>query len=269
MASHLPGVLGRIIAHKQGEVAEIKRTVDMARLDDEVRAAPPARDLPSALRSCAGAAVIAEIKRRSPSAGQLAEGVNPVERARAYQAGGAAAISVITDHEFFGGSLDDLRQVRAAVEVPILRKDFIIDRVQVLQARAAGADAVLLIISVLAPALLAELHQQACELGMTPLLEIHEADEIEPALAVRPALLGINNRDLRTMNVDLGHCLELRRRIPAEVTVVAESGVHGGDDIRRLTAGGLDAFLVGSALMANPDPQALLANMVGAVAGHG
>lgn len=195
-------------------------------------------------------ALIAEIKRASPSRGPLAPGLDPAELARLYAAGGAAAISVLTDERFFQGSLDDLRRAAAAqTGLPLLRKEFVLDEYQVYEARAAGADALLLIAACLDAAQLQALHSLAQELGLTALVEVHAADELERTLACGPRLVGVNNRNLQDFSVSLETCLALRRLIPAGVPVVAESGIHTRQDVQRLAAGGLQAMLVGESLV--------------------
>ncbi len=215
-----------------------------------------------ALRNAPRTAIIAEIKRRSPSRGELAPGAAVPVRARAYQAGGAAALSVLTDLPFFGGTLADLAAAREAVSLPALRKDFIIDPAQVYEARAAGADAVLLIAAALEGPQLAELYHLAKGLGLEVLLEVHKAAELEPVLALDPALVGVNNRDLKSMAVSLETSRELRKLLPAGITVVAESGVSRPEEVRALKAAGLNAFLVGTSLMLAPDPTATLRGLV-------
>jgi indole-3-glycerol phosphate synthase len=257
-------VLERIVAAKRQEVARLRAGIPLAVLERAAAAAPPPRDFLAALTGCPATPVIAEIKRRSPSAGALAGEVDPAGQARAYARGGAAALSVLTDGPFFGGSLDDLRAAKAAVELPVLRKDFIVDPAQLYESRAAGADAVLLIAAALTSDELAELHGLACELGLAALVEVHHERELVAALAPRPRLLGINNRDLTSLTVDLDTCLRVRPRIPAGPLVVAESGVESPADVARLHAGGLDAFLVGSSLMRAADPAAALAALVAA-----
>ena len=185
-------------------------------------------------------------------------GLDAAAQARAYAAGGAAACSVLTDGPFFGGSLADLARVRGAVQVPLLRKDFILHPAQIYQARLAGADALLLIAAALEPEQLAALYAEALALGLTPLIEVHAAQELPPVL------VGVNNRDLKTLAVDLGTCLRLRPLIPASTLVVAESGIRGPQDVARLQAGGLDAFLVGTLLMRASDPQAAVAALAAA-----
>jgi len=217
---------------------------------------PAGRDLLSALKDCQGAAVIAEIKRASPSVGRLKESVEVRSLARAYEAGGAAALSVLTDGPFFSGSLGDLKEAGCAVELPILRKDFIIDASQLYQSKLAGADAVLLIAAALGPPLLEELFLEALDLGLNPLVEVHAREELDRVLDLNPALIGVNNRDLATLEVSLAACLELRGLIPPETLVVAESGIASPQDVARLRAGGIDAFLVGTTLMQADDPGA-------------
>lgn len=260
MARSLPDVLRRILEQKQAEVAALAgRAAELRRLAAEV---PPPRDFLAALRARPGRAVIAEVKRASPSAGRLAAAVDPAAQAVRYQAGGAAALSVLTDGPFFQGSLADLQQARAAVALPVLRKDFIIDPAQLYESRVAGADAVLLIAAALEPPQLKDLYQQAVGLGLAVLIEVHQEAELVPVLALDPPLVGVNNRDLRTMRVDLDTSLRLRPLIPASTTVVAESGIAGPEQVARLRAGGLDAFLVGSHLMRAPDPAAALRALV-------
>lgn len=262
MSANQDSILDRILASTRDEVAKLKHKVSEAELLREAQAAPEPRDIVAALDQCSQVAVIAEIKRRSPSAGDLAQGVNPAKLAATYQAGGASAISVLTDGPFFGGSIDDLRQAREAVDLPILRKDFVVDVMQVIQARAAGADAVLLIAAALEAGHLAELYQCCGSLGMHALIEVHRADELDKVLDLDPPLIGINNRDLSTLKVDLATCLNIRPLIANHALVVAESGIQGPDDVKRLLAGGLDAFLVGTRLMLAGDPQAALSALV-------
>ncbi|HTX32170.1 MAG TPA: indole-3-glycerol phosphate synthase TrpC [Solirubrobacteraceae bacterium] len=203
------------------------------------------RDFIAALRR-PGIAVIAEHKRRSPSAGPIRDDLNLEDVVAAYERGGAAALSILTEGPNFGGSLDDLRRARAASSLPILRKDFTLDAYQVDEAHAAGADAILLIVAALKDAQLAELHEAARELGLAALVEVHDARELERALALDPRLIGINNRDLTTLKVDRRRTYELRASIPGEVTVVAESGFRGPEQLRDLD---VDAVLIGEALM--------------------
>jgi indole-3-glycerol phosphate synthase len=253
--------LQAIVARKREEVEALLP------LAAEVRAqatdAPPPRDLAAALRRPDEVRVLAEVKRRSPSAGPIRPDADAATVAGWYEQGGAAAVSVLTDRDFFGGELEDLRRVRAAVGLPALRKDFVIDPVQVWEARAAGADAVLLIVRILDDARLAELHGLAAELGMSVLVEAHDAEEVERALAAGARLLGINNRDLATFRTDLALSLDLAADIPAAVTLVAESGIRSAEDVDRLGAAGVDAVLVGESLMRQPDPARAVAALAG------
>jgi indole-3-glycerol phosphate synthase len=207
------------------------------------------RDFIAALRG-PGLGVIAEHKRRSPSAGAIREDLALEDVVAAYESGGAAALSVLTEGPNFGGSLDDLRRARAASTLPILRKDFTVDPYQVREAHAAGADAILLIVAALEDAQLRQLHELSGELGLAALVEVHDADELERALALKPALIGINNRDLATLQVDLRRTSELRAAIPQGVTVVAESGFKDPGQLRDLP---VDAVLIGEALMRAAD----------------
>ncbi|TNF29358.1 MAG: indole-3-glycerol phosphate synthase TrpC, partial [Deltaproteobacteria bacterium] len=213
-----------------------------------------------------GVRVIAEVKRRSPSAGDIQAAADPVAQARAYTAGGAAAISVLTEPAHFGGALSDLEAVAAAVSAPCLRKDFIVSQRQLLEARVAGASLVLLIVAILDDAELRALREAAEALGMHALVEAHDAEEVDRAVASGARIIGVNNRDLRTFSIDLATCERLRSRIPPGVVAIAESGVNGPADVSRLRASGYDVFLVGTALMRAADPAAALAALLGAEA---
>lgn len=259
-------ILERILAAKAAELALAKRSRPLAALREAAEAAPPPRDFVAALRAklAAGApAVIAEIKRASPSRGLLREDFDPAAIAAAYERGGAAALSVLTDGEFFRGALEHLVRARAACALPVLRKDFTIEPYQVFEARAAGADCVLLIVAALEEGCLRELEQAARALGMAVLVEAHDARELERALALETALIGINNRDLRTFETRIETTLELAARVPPERIVVAESGIASADDVARLRAAGVGCFLVGEAFMRAPDPGAALARLLG------
>ena len=227
---------------------------------------------PAIERILAGGTVIAEIKRRSPSGGSLRPDLDPVAVAAAYEAAGAAAISVLTDGPDFGGSLDDLVAVRSSVEIPVLRKDFIVSPVQVAEARVAGADWVLLIAAVFDDAGLDEAIEAARRCGAGALVEVHTDSELDRAVAAGAQCIGINNRNLRTLRTDLGVFAGLRARVPAGVVTVAESGVRDAADVHRLVTEGADAVLVGEALMRSDQPGPLLAEMVAAAesagAGH-
>lgn len=219
---------------------------------------PPARDFAAALRG-EGLAVVAEIKRRSPSAGSLAGDLDPPRQAAAYQAGGAAAISVLTEPDYFAGSLADLRAVRDVVDVPVLRKDFVLEPAQVWEARAAGADAVLLIVAALDPLQLSELLAVTRAAGMAALVEAHTEGEADVALTAGADIVGVNNRDLATFVTDLTVAERVAARLPADVVCVAESGVSDVAGAGRMAAAGYDAILVGEALVRSPDPAALVA----------
>ncbi len=248
--------LDEILASKREEVAVVRSRATA--LAGDAATAPPVRDLTAALRAADGLAVIAEIKRRSPSKGELAPGLDPAATARTYEQGGAVALSVLTDGPHFGGSLDDLVAARAACTLPVLRKDFLIDPVQVTEARAAGADAVLLIVAALDGSALSELLAAADALGLTALVEVHEAAELERALHAGASVVGVNSRDLHTFREDLGVAEELAARIPPKVLAIAESGVRGPEDARRVAGAGYRAALVGEALVRADDPVALL-----------
>ncbi len=236
-------ILDKILAQKQTEIGD-----DLAAVARRAREADPPRDFAGALRR-ETVALIAEVKHASPSKGVLIENFDPVALGTIYADNGAAAISVLTDVQFFMGSLDHLTQVRAAVGVPVLRKDFIIDCYQVYEARAAGADAVLLIVAVLEDAQLADLHALAGELGMAALVEVHNVDELERALRIGARLVGVNNRDLKTFREDLGTTERVARLIPDGVTLVAESAIRSADDVRKMGALGAHAVLVGEGLV--------------------
>ena len=226
-------------------------------LERECQAAAPARDLAAALRPPPGGVrLIAEVKRASPSGGVFAESFDPAARARAYAAHGAAAVSVLTDEKFFQGSLEHLRAVRAQVELPLLRKDFTVDEYQLWEARAAGADAVLLIIAILEPPHLRDLGAAAKGLGLAALVECHTAAEVDAALAADARIIGINHRDLRTFETRIETTLEPLARIPPGPIVVSESGFVDGAQVRRVVAAGAHAILVGEGLVTAGDVRA-------------
>jgi len=250
-------ILDEILAHKRDEVAAARQTVALEVLEEQARRSPPPRNFRESLAQ-PGIGVIAEIKQRSPSAGVLREMVNPAEIARRYQIFGARAISVVTDRRFFGGEPEFLPAVRAAVSIPVLRKDFLIDEYQVYESRALGADAVLLIVSALAGTALRKLIALTAALAMPALVEVHTEAEVDQALEADAELIGINNRDLATFQVDLGTTERLRPRIPRGVFVVSESGIETPGDVVRVCRAGADAILVGTALMAHRDPAAHL-----------
>lgn len=252
-------VLDRIVAETRMEVARRMRRRPQAALGATADRTPR-RPFREAIGG-PGVAVIAELKRRSPSAGALRERPDLREIARAYERGGASALSVLTEGPNFGGSLEDLRAVRAACALPVMRKDFIVDPYQLHEARAAGADAVLLIVAALSDPELAELHALAGELGLDALVEVHDARELGRALALQPSLIGINNRDLRDFSVDVQRTFQLLAGIPPGMTVVSESGIGAPEQLERLARAGVAAVLVGEALMRAPDPQRALEDL--------
>jgi Indole-3-glycerol phosphate synthase len=259
-------MLAKILAVKAEEVARARQLRSEAEVLREAQARQDVRGFAQAIADKIAAgkpAVIAEIKKASPSRGVLRERFVPAEIASTYAAHGAACLSVLTDVQFFQGSHDHLRQARAACALPVLRKDFIIDPYQIVSARALGADCVLLIVAALDRARLQELEACAIELGMDVLVEVHDADELETALALKTPLLGINNRNLRTFETTLQTTLELLPRIPDGKCVVTESGIMQPDDVKRMREHGVHAFLVGEAFMRAPDPGVELARLMG------
>jgi indole-3-glycerol phosphate synthase len=254
------GVLDEILATKRAELALLHESEALDTLRRAALEARPARDFAGALRRPDGLlAVVAEIKRRSPSKGELAPDLDPAVFAKAYETGGAAALSVLTDTPFFGGSVDDLQAARAAVELPALRKDFTLAETQVYESRAIGADAVLLIVAALPDdALLAGLRQLAEDIGIVAVVEAHDDAELDRALAAGATVVGVNARDLGTFGEDLGLSERLVDRIPGEVIAVAESAIRSPADAERMADAGYDAVLVGEALVSSNDPAALV-----------
>ena len=255
-------ILERIVAVKREELAAAKPRRSLASWRAEAEARRDVRGFEAALRSkiAAGrAAVIAEVKKASPSKGVLREHFVPAEIAASYGTGGATCLSVLTDERFFQGSVADLQQARAACTLPVLRKDFMIDAYQVVEARALGADCILLIAACLDDALMADLEAGALGLGMDVLVEVHDGDELDRALRLKTPLLGINNRNLRTFEVTLDTTLGLLPRVPADRLLVTESGILARADVMRMRTAGVHGFLVGEAFMRAPDPGAALA----------
>ncbi len=255
-------ILARILATKAEEVAAGKRARPCAAVEKEARAAPPPRDFAGALQAkvaAGNAAVIAEIKKASPSRGVLREAFHPAAIARSYEKAGAACLSVLTDRTYFQGAAEHLAAARAACALPALRKDFVVDEWQVFESRALGADAVLLIVAALDDARLAALEACAHALGMAVLPEVHDARELDRALRLRTPLVGINNRNLRTFEVSLATTLELLPRIPPDRRVVTESGILAAADVAAMCAAGVHAVLVGETFMRAADPGAALA----------
>ena len=256
-------VLDRIVANKREEIALVKQRRDIQALKDAVVTAPPIRNFAEALRRHEKIKLLAEVKKASPSKGVIRPQFQPVDIALAYEAGGAAAISVLTDEPFFQGQLDYLTRIREAVAIPVLRKDFILDEYQVYEARVAGADAVLLIAECLPGEELQRMYDCIIGLGMTALVELYEPIHLERVLATGTPLVGVNNRDLRTFAVDLEHVIRLRPQIPPSVTLVAESGIFTSAEVRRLEDAGVDAILVGESLMRQDDVQQAVRVLLG------
>jgi indole-3-glycerol phosphate synthase len=259
-------VLDQIIEGVRTDLAAREDRVPFERVRELAAQAPPPLDPMPAFRAPA-VSVIAEVKRRSPSKGALAEIPDPAVLASAYQAGGAHAISVLTEERRFGGSLEDLRTVRAAVSIPVLRKDFVVTSYQLHEARAAGADLVLLIVAALDQPTLAALHEEAVALGLTPLVEVHDEDEVTRAVEIGARLVGVNNRNLRTLEVDRGTFARLAAALPAGPdgpVKVAESGIRDAADVREAAMHGADVVLVGETLVTGGDPRAAVAGLVAA-----
>ena len=258
-------VLDRILDARRAEVDHRKRVVPEAALRYGANAADPLRNFTAAL-SRDGLNVIAELKPASPSRGVLRDPFDPVELARSFEAAGAAVLSVLTEGEFFRGSLKNLRDARKSVTLPVLRKDFIFDPWQVWESRANDADSFLLIVAALQDGLLRDLIALARELRMEPLVEVHTAAELDRALAAGARIIGVNNRDLKTLDLRVETSFELIDRIPEECIAISESGLRSNEDIIRLRKAGFDAFLIGEQLMLSPDPGAALGGLLGIAA---
>jgi indole-3-glycerol phosphate synthase len=258
----IPDILARIVATKAEEVAAARRDRPFAGVTAAARAAGTPRDFEAALRARIAtgmSAVIAEVKKASPSRGVLRADFDPAAIARSYEIGGAACLSVLTDRQYFQGAPDHLTAARVACVLPVLRKDFIVDEYQVAEARALGADAILLIVAALDDTRLAALEACARDFGMAVLVEVHDHGELDRALQLETGLVGINNRNLRTFDVSLATTLDLAPRVPADRLVVTESGIVAPADVATMRARGVHAFLVGEALMRAPDPGSALA----------
>ena len=264
LTTNLMTILDKIVEEKKREIAKLPaRLIAAGDLRDAMLEKGERRDFVGALKKPdrGGIALIAEVKKASPSAGVICQDFDPVRIAKEYEASGASCLSVLTDEKFFQGSLDYLRLIRAAVELPLLRKDFIIDERQILEAIEWGADAILLIVAILTDEQLQKFHSLAVEAGLAALVEVHDEVELERAMKISPALVGVNNRDLRTFQVDLAVSERLLPALPDGVKGVAESGVRSADDARRLVRAGAANLLVGEALVRAADPGALLRAM--------
>lgn len=246
-------ILDKIVAKKRTEIAEAKSTITEQSLRAQLEDAPPVRSFFAALAAPGPIKLIAEVKKASPSKGIIRKDFDPVAIAQIYATSGATCISVLTDESFFQGHLDYLKAIRQVTTIPLLRKDFILDSYQLVEARVAGADAVLLIAECLDDCNLRKLHNEAIDLGMTPLVECYEPDNVRRVLDAGATLIGINNRDLRTFQTDLHHTIRLRQQIPDDHLVVGESGIHHSSDVKLLADNRVDAILVGESLMAKPD----------------
>ena len=259
----MPTILDQIVATKRAEIERSKASRPESELRARLTDAPWVRNFFTPLAAGGPIKLIAEVKKASPSAGVIRPDFNPLEIARTYAAHGATCISVLTDELYFQGRLEYLTQIRAAVELPILRKDFILDTYQLIEARAAGADAVLLIAECLDDCNLRKLFNEACELGLTPLVELYEPANLSRVVDAGATLIGVNNRNLHTFEVDLVHTIRIRERVPAECVLVAESGIKSHADVMRLAAAGVDAILVGESLMREADIGAAAERLMG------
>jgi indole-3-glycerol phosphate synthase len=255
-------ILDQIVNSTRRRLAQDRSSTSLASIEERVCHQDPPRDFARALYG-EDVSLIAEVKRASPSKGRLRQDLSASSFARMYRESGAAAISVLTEPEYFRGSFEDLRAVRTEVELPVLCKDFIVDRYQVYRARAHGADAILLIVAILSQRDLGALLEAAHALGMAALVEVHNREELERALELSPRVVGINNRNLKDFSVDLATTLVLARAVPAGVTIVSESGIRTRDDVVTLRDAGVHAVLVGEALVTSADPAAKIRELLG------
>jgi indole-3-glycerol phosphate synthase len=251
-------ILQKILNKKTEALITLKKRTSEKDLIAIAKQQPPARSLVKSIRSCPHIPVIAEIKKASPSRGTILADADIVDIANQYQRGGAVAISVLTESNYFNGCIDDLQTIQQSTDILVLRKDFIIDPFQIVEARAAGADSVLLIVAALSLEKLKSLFDLSMNYGMVPLVEVHNEDELSIAMKLQPELIGINNRNLKTMQVDINTCATLRKEIPDSICVVGESGVSTSDQISFLTKEGINAFLIGTALMTSGQPEKTL-----------
>ena len=256
-------ILDKIVATKRDEVERTKSTVPESELKARLADAPPVRDFFTPLAAGRPIRLIAEVKKASPSAGVIRAEFDPVSIARIYEAHGASCISVLTDEPYFQGRLEYLTQIRNAVQLPVLRKDFILDIYQLVEARVAGADAVLLIAECLDDCNLRKLFNATCELGMSPLVELYEPNNLQRVFDAGATLIGVNNRNLHTFEVDLEHTIRMRNYVPDQCVLVGESGIKTRDDVLRLESAGVDAMLVGESLTREPDIGAAVDRLLG------
>lgn len=256
-------MLEKIVSAKKRRLG----AVDRRRLETQLRSmlydSPPVIPFANAITGKDKLSLIAEFKRRSPSAGTINDSVDPADQALLYEKGGASAVSVLTEEDYFGGRLDDIRMIKSAVKLPVLRKDFIIDPLQILEARASGADAILLIVGILDIRIFATLLEEADRYNLDCLCEVHSEDEIETALSCGARIIGINNRDLSTFKIDLDVTKNLRPKIPENITVVSESGIHTPEDVAFVRQCGVDAILVGTELMRANDVSLKITEIMG------
>jgi indole-3-glycerol phosphate synthase len=256
-------VLSEILAAKRTEVDCAKRRIPISELQRQIADLPETRDFAGALTNTTGTALIAEVKRASPSKGVIRENFEPVEIARELAEGGAACLSVLTEESFFQGHLSFLPAIRHAVDLPLLRKDFLIDDYQLLESRAAGADAVLMIVAALSHTNMDDMLSATHELGMAAIVEVHDKDELEEAITSGARIIGINNRDLHTFRTTLQTTLDLLPRVPKNCLTVSESGINVRADVERLASAGIDAVLVGEAIMREQDVRAKVEELLG------
>ncbi len=259
----MANILDKIVAKKRTEIVDAQAITSLEAMQQAAATAPPARDFLGSLQASEGIALIAEIKKASPSKGLIREDFDPPSIARTYTQHGARCISVLTDETFFQGSLDYLKQVRGVVDTPLLRKDFVLDVYQIYEARAAGADAIRLIAEILSASELRQFSDLARELGMVALIELYDPSNLDAVLASGTPLVGVNNRDLRTFEVDLNHTVRLRKQIPQSVLLVGESGIHSREDAVFLQENGVEAMLVGESLMRQLDIGQAVDNLLG------
>ncbi len=259
----MPTILDKIVATKRVEIERAKAAIAESELQARLVDAPPVRNFFTPLAAGKPIRLIAEVKKASPSAGIIRADFDPVDIARIYESHGASCISVLTDEQYFQGRLEYLTQIRNSVSLPVLRKDFILDIYQLLEARVAGADAVLLIAECLDDCNLRKLFNEACELGLTPLVELYEPANLQRVFDAGATLIGVNNRNLHTFEVDLEHTIRMRKLVPDQCVLVGESGIRTRDDVLRLEKAGVDAMLVGESLTREPDIGAAVNRLFG------